>query len=356
MPASKSQLISGQSKVNRPRRLPMMDASFLQTETRETPTHIASLQIFQLPKDAGIEFIKTVVDTMRGPEELGRPWNLKLAPVFMSGLAPAMVETTDIDMTYHVRHTCLPSPGGERELGELVSHLHSTLLDRSRPLWTCHVIEGLENNRFALYIKIHHALMDGITGTSALTGCLGTEPQDSWSPAWAAETVAKNTPTNPKATPVTQPDNLRLRHLPRSIAHIAGPLIRLKGKGQSVPIRLPFTAPTSPLNTPITGARRVATQLLPLNRVKALAKQTNASLNDIFLAICSSALRRHLLDSNSLPTESLVAGVPVSLRTENTSHDAGNAVGLIWSVLGTEYADPLERLQAICKSTKASKD
>ncbi|MGH8517761.1 MAG: wax ester/triacylglycerol synthase domain-containing protein, partial [Panacagrimonas sp.] len=157
-----------------PKRLSLLDASFLQIETREAPTHVASLQVFVLPEGAPVDFIKRVVQTLRAPAVLARPWNLKLADTRLSRLAPAVVEDPNIDMDYHVRHSALPMPGGERELGELVSHLHGQLLDRSRPLWTCHVIEGLEGGRFALYTKIHHALVDGMRAMGLMTNCLGT--------------------------------------------------------------------------------------------------------------------------------------------------------------------------------------
>ena len=143
-----------------PKRLSILDASFLTMESRDTPMHVGALQIFSLPKNAPADFIKSIVQRYRAPSALGKPWNLKLADVPFSRLSPATEIASDVDFHYHVRHSALPDPGGERELGELISHLHSQPLDRSRPLWTCHIIEGLHDNRFAIYIKIHHALTD----------------------------------------------------------------------------------------------------------------------------------------------------------------------------------------------------
>lgn len=338
--------------LSKARRMSLLDASFLQIETRETPMHVAGLQVFKLPKNAPEDFIKNVVLKLRSPESIARPWNLKLAPVAFSRLAPAMLETDDIDMGYHVRHTCLPSPGGERELGELVSHLHSTTLDRSRPLWTCHVIEGLENNRFALYTKIHHALTDGVKGMQMLTRCLGHKAKDSnWSVPWSA----KKHPTlrSPKQKQAITRDDPPLLAWPRVVGDALKPLIHRNT--QPEPIRVPFEAPNSILNGPVTGARRVATQRFDLKRVKAVAKHHGVSVNDVFLAVCSSALRRHLMDSDNLPDRSLIAGVPVSLRTDSSNADAGNAIGFIWVNLTTDLADPVKRLRAIHKSTQASK-
>ena len=339
--------------LTKARRMSLLDASFLQIETRDTPMHIAGLQVFQLPKNALEDFIKNVVHKLRSPEKIARPWNLKLAPVVFSRLAPAMFEIDDIDMEYHVRHTCLPRPGGERELGELVSHLHSTTLDRSRPLWTCHVIEGLENNRFALYTKIHHALIDGVKGMQQLTRCLGKKPgMNNWSAPWAdveASTVRRAKQKRPTAL-----HKLSLLGWPRLMGSAIKPL--LQRNAQLEPIRVPFEAPNSVLNGPVTGARRVATQRFDLKRVQAVAKHHGASVNDVFLAVCSSALRRHLMDSGNLPDRSLIAGVPVSLRADSKDPNAGNAIGFVWTTLGTDLVDPVNRLRAIHKSTLASKE
>lgn len=342
------------SKTGRPRRLSPLDATFLQIETRDTPMHVAGLQVFQMPKNAPANFIKNVVQALRGPEKLARPWNLKLAQVPFSRLVPAMFETDDIDMDYHVRHTCLPAPGGERELGELVSHLHSTTLDRSRPLWTCHVIEGLEDNRFALYMKIHHALTDGVKGIHMLTRSLGSKPgKSNWTPPWAdveqpADEKPKKKIKSGKASPRLSP-----LQWPRVLGRAYTPLLRRKS--QDEPIRVPFEAPASVLNGPVTGARRVATQRLDLKRIKAMSEQTGASVNDLFLAVCSGALRRHLQESGDLPDKPLIAGVPISLRGE-AGDDSGNAVGFLWAALATNLASPLERLKAIRKSMQASKN
>ena len=339
---------------NKPKRLAPLDATFLQIETRETPMHVAGLQVFQLTGNAPKNFIKNVVHALRTPEKLAHPWNTKLVPVTLGRLVPAMAATDDIDMAYHVRHTCLPAPGGERELGELVSHLHSTTLDRSRPLWTCHVIEGLEGNRFALYTKVHHALVDGVKAMHLLTRCLGDKPgANNWRAPWAEV---------PRTTDGTARDRSKTGGAKRRIAPLAAArsigdayLPLLRRKQVSEPIRVPFEAPASPLNAPVTAARRVATQRLELARIKAVARQTGSSVNDVFLALCSAALRRHLLDGGQLPEQSLVAGIPVSLRTDSADEEAGNAVGFIWALLGTEQADPLDRLAAIRKSTGASK-
>lgn len=334
------------------RRLSLLDGSFLNIETREAPMHVAGLQVFKLPTNAPRDFVKTVVQALRTSGPLARPFNLKLADVPLGRVAPAVREDSSIDLDYHVRHSALPDPGGERELGELVSHLHSQTLDRSRPLWTCHVIEGLEGRRFALYVKIHHALVDGQRAMKLLTRCLGTVPgRDNWQAPWAER---EDTPrARAPESAAKRPRAIPTLEWPRLMAHALKPLL-LREVGTE-PIRRPFEAPRSVLNGPVTAARRVATQRLDLARIKAVGKRYRASVNDVFLALCSSAMRRQLEEGGHLPTESLIAGVPVSLRDEHSPADAGNAVGFLWAQLGTDLADPKARLRAIQASMQASK-
>lgn len=335
-----------------PKRLSLLDASFLQIETREAPTHVAALQVFVLPPNAPRDFIKRVVQTLRAPTALAKPWNLKLADTRASRLAPAVVEDANIDMDYHVRHSALPQPGGERELGELVSHLHGQLLDRSRPLWTCHVIEGLEGNRFALYTKIHHALVDGMKAMSLMTRCLGAEAgENNWHAPWALQEEHPRE-SGSKARPATS--RLSALDWTRAVPKAIVPLLR-RVAGRT-PVRRPFEAPHCVLNAPVTAARRVATQRFDLERVRRVAKLAQASVNDVLLAVCGAALRRHLTESGNLPAASLITGVPVSLRDSVSDADAGNAVGFLWASLATDIDAPIARLREIQDSMQASKE
>lgn len=288
----------------------------------------------------------------RSARPLCRPWNLKLVRVPLSAVLPAVIEVGYLDLDYHVRHTALPAPGGERELGELISHLHTQLLDRSRPLWTCHVIEGLANNRFAIYTKVHHALTDGVNGIRILGRALATLKTGEWSAPWHVQIPRKSKRSNAPAKVSSSGSELVAQC--RSMAHAMGEMVFRK-PGQE-PVRRPFEAPRSALNTRVTAARRVATQQLDLARLRGVAKRSETSVNDVFLAICSAALRRHLNDVRALPKSSLIAAVPVSLRDESTPAVEGNAVGFIWGSLGTDVADPLARLRLIHASMQVAKD
>jgi diacylglycerol O-acyltransferase len=327
------------------KRMSLLDATFLRIEKRESPMHVASLQVFQIPEGAEEEFVRELVRAFRAEGPLTGPFGLALADGPVSRLAPSLV-ASDADLEYHVRHSALPAPGGERELGELVSHLHGVTLDRSRPLWTCHVIEGLEGNRFAVYFKVHHALTDGVGGMRLMTQSLATEPAGAWSAPWHHQTE-RAVGGKPGSAKPGMKERLATA---RSLAGGFAGLVRRSG---AEPVVMPFQAPHSAINEGITGARRVATQQVDFARLKSVGKQADASVNDVFLAICSAALRRHLSDSGLLPERSLVAGVPVSLRQPGDT--GANAVGTMWSTLGTDVADPLARLTAINKSMVASK-
>jgi diacylglycerol O-acyltransferase len=323
----------------------LLDATFLRIEKRESPMHVASLQVFRIPEGAEAGFVRELVKAFRAEGPLTGPFGLTLASGPLSRLAPSLVAAV-VDFEYHVRHSALPAPGGERELGELVSHLHGVTLDRSRPLWTCHVIEGLEGNRFAIYFKVHHALTDGVGGIRLMTQSLATSPAGAWSAPWQHQVERR---AGDKQASVKLGARARLA-TGWSLARGFAGLVRRSG---TEPVILPFEAPRSVLNEGITGARRVATQQVDLARLKSVAKQADASINDVFLAICGAALRRHLDDSDLLPERSLVAGVPVSLRQPGDT--CANAVGTMWATLGTDVPDPRARLKAIHESMVASK-
>lgn len=333
----------------------VVDSTFLTVESTETPMHVASLQIFEIPKGAPDTFVRDIVTSFRSPGPLRPPFGRKLAGGPLDRVAPSMVAADDIDMMYHVRHTALPAPGGERELGELISHLHSVKLDRTRPLWTCHVIDGLENNRFAVYVKIHHATTDGVGGMRMVTEALSTDPKGASCAPWQYQPPQREKRANGsggRGLRSLVDAGVALGRTGRSVGRGIAALSRKTGEE---PVRLPFESSAAPaLNARVTAARRVATQQVEFKRIEAVCDRTDTSVNDVFLAICSSALRRHLIDSDLLPSKPLIAGVPVSLR--EPGEDGANAVGFVFGSLATDIADPLERLQAIHASMQASKD
>jgi diacylglycerol O-acyltransferase len=335
-----------------------LDAAWLMVESTDTPMHVGSLTIFSLPKNASPDFLRDTVASLKQHRNFAPPFNLKLVSPKLKGVLPAWIEDHKIDLDYHFRHSALPAPGGERELGVLISRLHSHPLDFNRPLWECHLIEGLEHNRFALYVKMHHSQVDGVGGMKMLERMLSPDPEATDRlPPWA---VGRGGSTRPH--PVKAPLAQRLKALALAQAETLPGVIKALREvvgdsfGQSDPAHAaPFVAPRSIFNRKISGQRRFATQFYELERIRRIAKATGGTVNDVFLELCSGALRRYLDEIQALPNAPLTAGVPVSVRPADDG-DSGNAISFIIANLNTHLADPLQRLKAIQESTAFAKD
>lgn len=328
-----------------------LDAVFLASETREHPMHVGGLHIFRLPTDAPADYVQRLHRQLLECTELAPMYRRK--PAWPGPLLSALRWTADddVDLEYHVRLSALPRPGRVRELLALVSRLHGSLLDRHRPLWEFHLIEGLEGNRFAVYVKIHHALTDGVNAVRNTMRMLSVEPTNEMRALWSPGPR----PAMPVETPAAASADtfVRAGALVRNVAGLLPTLADVAVTGVRRPdAALPFDAPKTVLNRPLTGARRFAAQSWSIDRIKAVAKAYDATLNDVVLAMCSGALREYL-GSDRLPTKSLVAAVPVALpRTDGD----GNAVTMVLCRLATDVADPAERLRRIQASMRAAKD
>ena len=338
-------------------------AAFLYAESRSTPMHVGGLQLFTKPEGAGRDYVREIYEQMRSAEDI--------APLFLRhptrsvSTAGQWVWATDelFDIDHHVRHSALPKPGRVRELLDLVSRLHGSRLAYERPLWECHVIEGLRDGRMAWYTKIHHALVDGVSSMRLLQSVLSTDPdRRDMPPPWGAHAGRANH-TRDEA-------EHRLAGVPMSAVRTAlsvsadaaglpGALVRTLGRGlrnETAPVS--FNAPRTMLNTQITGARRFAAQDWPVERMRAIGKATGTTINDVVLAMCGGALRTYLLDFDALPDTSLVSMVPVSLHAKGQAPDnhGGNAVGAVMVQLGTDLDDPAVRLTQIHRSMKDGKE
>ena len=343
-------------------RLNPLDAAWIMTETRATPNHVGGLLIFQLPEGAPRDFLRRLMHDFRNCSGFTAPWNRRLKTGFNLNPMPEWVEDDDIDLEYHVRHGALPWPGGERELGELVGRLQSTPIDLSRPPWECTIIEGLEHGRFALFVKMHHSLIDGISGMRMLQQAMSTDPAKSlalppfWSapegnPAQSRRQAPAPTMANVMAS-AAQALRVQLSSAPQLLAAFGKIFRRIGGRGEGLVV--PFDAPLSVLNGRVREKRRFATQQFPMARLRALADAAGCTLNDVVLALCGGSLRRFLLERDSLPAKSLTAGIPVSIRPKD-DQGTGNAISFIISTLGTDIEDAAERLAAIRASVRHAK-
>ncbi len=329
------------------------DSVFLLMETRSQPMHVAGLNLYTPPKGAGADFIQRLVQAWRQHLSARAPFNLR--PVLKLGRWH-WEEDAEFELDYHLRHVALPRPGRIRELLAMVSRVHGNLLDRNRPLWEAYVIEGLPGGRFATYTKIHHALVDGVSGAKMMAEGLSGTPSELKPPLWA-QTFGTRAPVASTALwdRLTASATEAVRAGREIVPGMSSGLWELvRGRRADTGSTTPYEAPPTPFNTEITGSRRFAAQSYSLNRLKNIGRATGATVNDVTLAICAGALRRYLMSHAKLPRKPLTAMVPVSLHGE--TDQGGNQVALLLANLATHIADPMERLQRIVASTAAAKE
>ena len=333
------------------KRLSQVDAAFLRMETPQAPMHVGCLMIFHMPRDAGPDHCQEMVAHLRERPFMPEPFAWRLVQGRLADLAPAW-EECDIDLEFHVRHSALPKPGGERELGQLVERLHSHRMDMSRPLWEAHIIEGLERNRFAVYFKAHHCAIDGMGAMRMTRLWLGDDPEDMRWPEEKLDEVAPR--TRLKRGLAEQLAGLLKQGgaQARGLGQLAGKLLEMS-RGEGSTVRASMDTPSTVFNVPVSSHRRLGTQMLDLARIKALAKGLEVTVNDITLAICAGAVRRYLLECQALPDKSLNASVPIGLARDDGS--PGNAVAGFVCPLATDIDDPLERVRQIHRTTHRSK-
>ena len=349
-------------------RLSPMDAGFLVAESRETPMHVAGLYLFTYPDGADEqEHVRKLLDILKSTTEWRRPFGHKLKLSTLGPVGPThWVPDERLDVDYHVRHSALPRPGRYRELFALAGRLHQSLLDRHRPLWEVHVIEGLQNRQFALYSKMHHAAIDGVSGVRLAQTMLSPDPSE-WrahSPysmeahrlMRAARKAADASPPSDKevkqVTALVRESFGVSRHLVSSMLTYTRAWLRPDANSITTAWK---PAPHTSFSTRITGARRFVAQSYSLPRIRALGKALSGTINDVVLAMCGGALRRYLLSRNELPDAPLTAMTPVSLRTDD-SGEIGNAVGALTANLATHIADPGQRFETVKASMTSSKE
>jgi WS/DGAT/MGAT family acyltransferase len=330
------------------------DRLFLATESTHTPQHVAALGIFRAPEGAGEEFVARLADRFRTARGFAPPFNFRLAHPRLRAIAPSwtVLDDRDIDLDFHFRHNALPRPAGQRELGQLVSRLHSRALDPTKPLWELHLIEGLEDDRFALYFKVHHALMDGIGGVQRFTGMVTPDPDDrELRPIWTIG-PRRRARTNGAGSAIRRA--LGATKLTAGLADVAMRMTREALRPSSDARAIPFAVPRSIINGPIGQQRRVATQSFDFARIRALSTRAGVTVNDVFLGICAGGLRRYLEEPGELPDRSLTAGTPVSVRSGGDDTRT-NAFTMTVMRLGTDIADPATRLAEIHRSSTVAK-
>jgi len=325
--------------------LSLLDYMLLLLETKDSPRHVGGLQVFELPQGAPDDYVRGLVNDMLATEPVA-PFNQKLK-VPLAG-RPRWVDAPEMDLADHIFHEALPAPGREQDLLDRVAQLHARLLDRNAPLWEVYVIEGLEGGRFGVYAKIHHAYMDGMSMSRRSMASLATAPDEDVLPMWANDDYLHEHQILRKGIVET------LFGSAKSFGRLAmvGPHLsqlalrhgrRLLGGEDDLPV--PFTAPRTAFNQPLTAARAFGVCSVPLDRVRGLAKGQGVTVNDVILALVDTALRRYLQERDGQPVKPLVAQMPISVRSD--AGNSGNQVTIALLELATDEADPLTRLQEI---------
>ena len=341
------------------KKLAAADASFLYAETNKCTSNIASVNMMILPEGmTSKEFIENLKQYLSDRSHLVDYMTRKLAFVPGNWDHPVWVQDRDFDINNHVIEYPVEAPGGRAEMEDAVARIHEIKMPLDRPLWAWWILTGLEGGKIAVYNQAHHATLDGASGNAAYV------------------TLMDETPDHPEVEPPTgeiaEDDDSPLRLLEDAFQNFlrfqmesGKRMIGAMDTSRRLMQRsldpskdfgaLGKVAPKTPFNTHISEKRTWVTAEMPLADVKAMGKSVSGTVNDIVMAVCAGGLRSYLERKGELPEESLIAGCPVSLRKPGDS-TPGTQVTMMNVELGTEIADPLERIFAIRASSETAKE
>jgi diacylglycerol O-acyltransferase len=363
------------------RQLTSLDAQFLALETNRQAGHVGGLAILDpSTRPGGSVTCADMKALLRERLPLLPPFQWKLVEVPLGLDYPYWIDDPDFDLDFHVRELALPAPGSDSQLSEQVARIFSRPLDRARPLWELYVIEGLENGYTAVLTKIHHALIDGLSGAEIMGLLLDTAPEgrDDLPPVSASNGSADGEPGQLEMLGrgllgLPRYPLRALRALPRALPNVddVGPLGtipgastvgNLAGRLQRTITRKPavprpnLDAPKTSFNGRVSPHRRFAFGEIGLEEVKEVKNVYGVTVNDVVVSICAGAVRRWLIAHDELPDVPLVAQIPVSVRTGEQAGTYGNRILLMSVPFHTDIEDPRERLMATHESLADMKE
>ncbi len=363
------------------KQLSSLDAQFLHVESSTSTGHVGVLCVLDPSTvPVGALTLESVRDLMEQRLHLVPTFRQRLVEVPLGLGLPYWVDDPGFDLEYHLREIALPQPGDEWQLGEQIARIHARPLDRARPLWEMYLVHAVEGDRAALYTKIHHAAIDGVTGAEVLATLLDVtpdprpadEPEQEWAPdalPGLVEVAVRTTAANALSTArtlATLPWSLsHLADLPGAgnvpgaaqVSRVAEAAVALTSRRISPRHRTArhLPVPHTPFNGALTPHRRIAYGSVSLEVVKKVKNAWGLTVNDVVMAMTTTALRRWLLDHDALPDIPLVAAVPVSVRGKEQQAE-GNQISVMLASLPTHVADPADRLRAVHESMLEAKE
>lgn len=328
--------------------LRLLDRAWLMMEGKETPMHVGLLLILSPPPDAERDYVEQLVAAVRSQSRMAAPWNLILPAQKLRSLAPFWISEPFVGSKHHVFLHTLGETGDRAALTEWVAEEHAKALDPQRPLWEFHLVQGLDDGRFALYAKVHHALLDGVGGLRLLDRLFTPEPQGYWDARRRLRKARRSTRLNRRRGSWSALRERGQQNLQTTLRYLQG-LVRREEKPDA------HAAPACVLNDrPVTARRSFAAFSCERSRIKSVARLAGVTDNDVLLAVFSGAVAAFLKAQGDLPGESLIAAVPVSTRTRQDA-GVGTALSFGLAELGTESAHPLDRLRRIAYSMARAK-
>jgi diacylglycerol O-acyltransferase len=340
-------------------RLSGLDASFLYLESSAQLMHVCGVLLLDpatVPGGYSFERMRSDLEArMRAIPAFRR----KLRPVPLEIDHPVWVEDTDFDIDRHVHRLAVPTPGDLTELAELCSHMAGIPLDRSRPLWEMSVIEGLASGQIAVFTKMHHATVDGVSGANLISVLCSLEPDAPPLDLPDTGAVSRRNPSDIElfgrgvVANLTKPWQA-VRLVRPTVALVSRTIERARA---GTAMAAPLTAPRTAFNGNISGRRAIALTDMSLDRVKEIRHAVEgATVNDVVLAISGGALRRFLDKRGDLPSTSLLASVPVSVHESSSRSSGTNKVSSLFAKLGTDVPDPVERLHRLAVANTHAKE
>ena len=328
-------------------KLSLLDLGFFIAESEASPKHVAGLLIFKRPPKSGAAFAKNLYRDYLAATAVKPPFNRIIQ--FSLNALPHWRATDHVDLNQHVFFHTMPKGENDRKaLYALVCKLHTPMLDRSRPLWEVHVIDGLPDGQFALYQKMHHAYADGITMARWTAECYSNSPSDvELTPVWTQKHGGHGSRAKQELLDLTWKEVTGNPRRFLGIGRLAAMLFLESIKLTKNAIALPFVSSAkTPLTGQVTSGRQFATAGVSMNRVNAIRTRTRSTLNHIALTCLDGALRRYLVDQGVELRRPITIQMPVNLRKEGEK-TAGNKIGIIQVELSPPTDDPYVRLRNI---------